>query len=404
MVSLGKVTSLIFSRWNLNNPLRRIFLYNVDFSNPYSTMKSFKFSDLEIEIASQAQKQTKPDPSTLSFGETFSDHMFQVEWNDQSGWDIPRIVPLHLFQFHPGSKIFHYGQAAFEGMKAFKSSDGSVALFRPELNIKRLLASAERATLPLFDGEEFLKCLKKLVCIDKEWIPSQTFSSLYIRPTFIGTQNSLGVKSSNTALLYIVTCPVGPYFSSGPTEPVSLLADPNYIRAWPGGVGDKKMACNYAISLYVQRLAQQQGLQQVLWLFGENHQVAEVGAMNVFFVFRKGSNRFELATPVLDGTILPGVVRQSLLDLAKQYDEVEVSERTITMKEIASAVKDGTLLEMFVCGTASTLCPVNKISYLQTDINIPTMNSEIKLYQRLYKALTDIQYGRIESQWSVKIE
>lgn len=375
-----------------------------NFSRNFNSMDTFKFSDLRIEIASKAQKFQKPDQSNLFFGETFSDHMFEVEWQRQSGWGTPRIIPLHLFQFHPGSKIFHYAQGAFEGMKAFLSADGKVHLFRPDLNIKRLLATAERAALPTFDGDEFFKCLKKLVSIDRDWIPRHGFSSLYIRPTFIGVQNSLGVQASNKALLYIITCPVGPYFPTGETKPISLLADPKYVRAWPGGVGDKKMSSNYAPSLYLQQLAQEQGLQQVLWLIGENHQVAEVGAMNVFFFLQAGERDFELVTPALDGTILPGVTRQSLLDIAKGFDEFQVSERTITMSEIIVANKDNRLLEMFVSGTACSVCPVNHIKYLNQDINIPTMSRLNPLYERLHTALTEIQYGKVESEWTVVVE
>lgn len=403
MAAVKKLNKFMFSR-HFSDSLRSFFLSSARMFRSDATTESFKFSDLQIEYATEAQKKPKPDPSTLIFGETYSDHMFQVNWHINTGWDIPQILPIHLFQCHPGSKIFHYGQGVFEGMKAFRCSDDSINLFRPNLNVVRLLSSAERAALPLFDGEEFLKCLKKLISIDKEWVPDYVSSSLYIRPTFIGTQNSLGVAASNTAMLYIVCCPVGPYFKSAQTEPVSLLADPTYVRAWPGGVGDKKMACNYAPSLYVQRLAQKQGLNQVLWLRGDNHQVAEAGAMNVFFFFQKGSNEYELATPPLDGTILPGVVRQSFLELTKQYNEFQVSERTITMEEVVKASEAKTLKEMFLCGTAAVLCPVNKIRYLEKDIHIPTMMNENPLYQRLYKALCDIQYGRVESEWTVKVQ
>lgn len=405
MASVRGINRLCISQY-ISNKSRYFILPLLNISRNYDTTakESFKFSDMQIEIATEAQKMRKPDVSKLAFGETFSDHMFEVEWNRNNGWGIPRIIPLHHFQFHPGSKIFHYGQAVFEGMKAFKYSNGMAALFRPDLNVKRLLVSAERASLPTFDAEEFLKCLKKLVSIDEEWIPCVASSSLYIRPTLIGTQNSLGVQSSNSALLYVITCPVGPYFPSGEMRPISLLADPNYVRAWPGGVGDKKMACNYAPSLYVQKLAQEQNLQQVLWLIGDNHKIAEVGAMNVFFFFQKNADQFELATPALDGTILPGVVRQSILELARGFNEFEVSERIITMDEVIAATEKKTLIEMFVCGTAVSVCPVHCIKFLHKYIQIPTMDRDRPLFQRIHKALTDIQYGRIDSEWSVKIQ
>ncbi|XP_054707048.1 branched-chain-amino-acid aminotransferase, cytosolic-like [Uloborus diversus] len=365
---------------------------------------SFKFSDLQIQLATPAQMIPKPDPSTLKFGEVFSDHMFEVEWDADHGWGVPRIVPIHDLPMHPGAKILHYAQGAFEGMKAFKYSNEQVALFRPELNMERLRVSAERAALPSFDKGELLKCLKKLVLIDKCWIPDSISSSLYIRPTFIGNQGALGVRSSNQALLFIITCPVGPYFGTGKITPVSLLADPQYVRSWPGGVGDKKMASNYAPTLHTQQIAQEQGLHQVLWLIGDEHYVSEVGAMNVFFLLRNARDELELVTPPLDGTILPGVMRRSVLDLAKEWNEFPVMERKITMKEVMLANKEGRLLEMFCTGTAASVCPINLIRYCGQDIKLPSTDHKMSLTERLYKALTDIQYGRVESDWSVVLE
>lgn len=350
------------------------------------------------------QLMRKPEPSTLTFGATFSDHMFQVEWTHFGGWGTPQIVPLHNFQMHPGAKVFHYGQGAFEGLKAFKHPNQKIALFRPELNMKRLLTSAKRASFPLFDCDELLKCLKKLVSIDKDWVPDLDMSSLYIRPTFIGVEGTLGVSAAKTALLYIVTCPVGPYFGADVTKPVSLLADPNFVRAWRGGAGNFKLAANYAPTLYVQNLAQEQGLDQVLWLFGENLQISEAGAMNAFFLLKTKSGGVELVTPPLDGTILPGIVRQSVLELTREWNEFTVSERIITMNELLVAKKENRLLEMFLCGTACCLCPVKVIRFQNEDIEIPTLKSEEKLYLRVLKTLTDIQYGRIQSEWSVAVE
>ncbi|XP_054707315.1 branched-chain-amino-acid aminotransferase, cytosolic-like [Uloborus diversus] len=365
---------------------------------------SFKFSDLQIQLASSSQRFTKPDPSKLKFGEVFSDHMFEVEWNEDDGWGVPRILPLHDLHLHPGAKILHYAQGVFEGMKAFKYSNEQVALFRPEMNVERLLVSSERAALPPFDKEEFLKCLKKLVTIDKSWIPDTVESSLYIRPTYIGHQSALGIHSSSKALLFVVTCPVGAYFSTGRFTPVSLLADPQYVRAWPGGVGDKKMASNYGPTLHAQKVAQRQGLQQVLWLLGEDHYITEAGGMNIFFLIKNAGGDLELVTPPLDGTILPGVMRRSVLDLTKKWDEFSVVERRITMKDVILANNEGRLVEMFSTGTAVCICPVGSIRYNGQDIKIPTTASNSAISARLYKAITDIQYGRVKSEWSVVIE
>ncbi|XP_035214114.1 branched-chain-amino-acid aminotransferase, cytosolic-like [Stegodyphus dumicola] len=366
--------------------------------------ETFKFSDLQIETIPPSKKAPKSDPKKIKFGSIYTDHMFEVEWTRTDGWGIPRIVPIHNFQLHPGSKVLHYAQGVFEGLKAFKYSDGTAALFRPEKNMERLLLSCKRAELPLFAPGELLKCLKKLVAIEKDWIPDVEGCSLYVRPTAIGVEENLGVQASNKTLLYILTCPVGPYFTAGEEKPVSLLADPLFVRAWPGGIGDRKMASNYAPTLYVQRIAQEQGLQQVLWLMGKDLQITEVGAMNVFFVLKQTNGEIELVTPPLDGTILPGIVRQSILDLAREWKEFTVSERPINMHEIIAANKEGRLLEMFGSGTAVSVCPVSKVRFLNEDINVPTTQHDSPLYRRFLKTLTDIQYGRIASDWSVPVE
>lgn len=368
-------------------------------------LKSFKFANLEIELAKAGQKKPKPDPAQLKFGHTFSDHMLEVKWTISEGWNRPRICPVHDICLHPGSKIFHYAQSTFEGMKAYRSPNNRVAMFRPQLNIQRLLRSSERASLPEFDPDELLNCMKKLVNIDQDWIPRKDLCSLYIRPTFIGVQNSLGVHSSNSALLYVITCPVGPYFGAT-ISPVSLLANPKYVRAWPGGVGDKKMSSNYAPTLYVQNEAEKQGFNQVLWLSGKDHLISEVGAMNVFFLMNKSDGKVELVTPTLDGTILPGIVRQSIIELATEWNEFSVSERPISMDEIIKLNNENRLLEMFVSGTAVSVCPVNLVHFMGKDINIPTTESKYQLYKRFLDTLTDIQYGKCDkhSDWRVPVD
>ncbi|CAL1271717.1 unnamed protein product [Larinioides sclopetarius] len=208
--------------------------------------------------------------------------MFEVEWTEDQGWGKPVISPLHGLVLHPAAKVLHYAQELFEGLKAFRSKSGKTILFRPEMNIKRMLSTAERASLPLFDADELLKCMKKLIAIDQHWIPEKEGCSLYVRPTLIGIEPSLGIASSKKALLFIITGPVGAYFSSGQEKAVSLLADPKHVRAWPGGVGNKKMGCNYAPTIHIQQIAERENLQQVLWLYGENHQLTEVGSMNIF--------------------------------------------------------------------------------------------------------------------------
>jgi len=320
--------------------------------------------------------------------------MFEVEWTEGKGWDTPTIVPFHNFSIHPAAKVLHYAPELFEGLKAYRGVDGKIRMFRPDMNMKRMLTSAERASLPAFDGAELIKCMKKLIEIDREWVPHSTTSSLYIRPTFIGTDPSLGVLASKQALLYVIVGPVGPYYATG-VKPVSLLADPKYVRSWPGGSGDKKMGSNYAPTVRIQKMAEAKGLQQVLWLFGDDHQLTEVGAMNIFVYLINDKGEKELVTPPLNGLILPGITRYSLLDLARSWKEFKVTERTITMNEVVKASQDKRLIEVFGAGTACVVSPVRLIHYLGKDYPIPSVNDQDNpLSMRFLKELTDIQYGR----------
>ncbi|XP_007966124.3 branched-chain-amino-acid aminotransferase, cytosolic isoform X4 [Chlorocebus sabaeus] len=289
----------------------------------------------------------------------------------------------------------------FEGLKAFRGVDNKIRLFRPNLNMNRMYRSAVRATLPVFDKEELLECIQQLVKLDQEWVPYSTSASLYIRPTFIGTEPSLGVKKPTKALLFVLLSPVGPYFSSGTFNPVSLWADPKYVRAWEGGTGDCKMGGNYGSSLFAQCEAVDNGCQQVLWLYGKDHQITEVGTMNLFLYWINEDGEEELATPPLDGIILPGVTRQCILDLAHQWSEFKVSERYLTMDDLTTALEGNRVREMFGSGTACVVCPVSDILYKGETIHIPTMENGAKLASRILSKLTDIQYGREESDWTI---
>lgn len=365
---------------------------------------SFKYEDLEIRLKNSSERNRIPDAKHLAFGKNFSDHMLEIEWTEEKGWSKPLISPMHDLVFHPASKVLHYAQELFEGMKAFKSKDGRILLFRPEVNMERMLKTAERASLPNFDGNELLKCVKKLITIDEAWIPKNEDCSLYIRPTLIGIEPTLGIAASKKALLFVITGPVGAYFSTGAEKAVSLFADPVNVRSWPGGVGDKKMGCNYAPTLYVQKNAEAQNHQQVLWLYGEDHTLVEVGTMNIFIYMKKTNSEYELVTPPLDGLILPGVTRKSLLDLARKWGEFQVSERHINMKEIIQVSSENRLLEIFGAGTACVVCPVGSISYMGKTISVPTESSPNPLYKRFSSTLKDIQYGRLPSEWSVPVE
>ncbi|XP_077196281.1 branched-chain-amino-acid aminotransferase, cytosolic isoform X3 [Paroedura picta] len=379
---------------------------------------SFKAADLIISPS--ATSKEKPDPNGLVFGTVFSDNMLFIEWSQDSGWEKPRIKPLENLSVHPAISAFHYAveprglteakllhmlwlneYTLFEGMKAYRGVDGKIRLFRPRLNMERMMRSAIRATLPGFDKEELLECIRKLVEIEKEWVPYSTSASLYIRPTLIGTEPSLGVKKPSKALLYVILSPVGPYFSSGSFNPISLWADPKYVRAWKGGTGDCKLGGNYGSSIYAQREAMELGCQQVLWLYGEDHQITEVGTMNLFLYWQNEKGEEELATPPLDGIILPGVTRQSILDLAHKWRKFKVSERYITMSDLMAALKEHRVKEMFGAGTACVVCPVSTILYMGEHLHIPTMENGPQLATRFLKQLTDIQYGREGSEWAV---
>ncbi|XP_062387714.1 branched-chain-amino-acid aminotransferase, mitochondrial isoform X1 [Sardina pilchardus] len=359
---------------------------------------SFKAADLTIE--KNPSLKPKPDPSKLLFGKQFSDHMLTIYWSEQDGWQVPQIKPFQNLSLHPAASALHYSIELFEGMKAFRGVDNHIRLFRPMHNMERMHRSADRCCLPLFDKAELLECIRKLVEVDQEWVPYSTDASLYIRPTFIGIEPSLGVSRAGHALIFVIIGPVGPYFTTGAFNPVSLLADPAYVRACRGGVGAYKMGGNYGPTIAVQNVANQQGCQQVLWLYGDEEEITEVGTMNLFIYWTTESGEKELVTPPLDGIILPGVTRQSLLDLARDWGEFKVTERTLTMKELMDSLAAGRVLEVFGAGTACVVCPVGSLLYRGKTYDIPTMKNGPDLAKRFYKELTDIQYGRTQSKWA----
>ena len=326
-----------------------------------------------------------------------------IDWHDSKGWSRPVISPLHNFNMHPAAKCLHYSCQLFEGTKAFRGVDGKIRTFRLEMNINRMQASAVRSYFPTFDAQELIKCIDQLIKLDDKWVfPADTETSLYIRPSMIGDEGTLGVSASNSGKLFVLLGPVGSSFKAGQGTPaVSLLANPQYVRAWPGGTGDSKLGSNYGPTIFVQKVAESQGLQQVLWLFGEEHLLTEAGTMNIFAVFKTPSGKKELVTPPLgDGLILPGVTRDCIVNLAKEWEDVEMVERNIPMKDIQTAVANNTLLEFFGAGTACVISPVKRIHFKGEDIVIPTGG---ELSQRILKTLSDIQYGRTLHPWSREV-
>ncbi|XP_044198615.1 branched-chain-amino-acid aminotransferase, cytosolic isoform X1 [Thunnus albacares] len=352
-------------------------------------------SDLVIQLSSTLKAKSE----VFAFGTVFTDHMLTIEWSATEGWQAPFIKPFGNLSLNPACSSLHYGIQLFEGLKAYRGDDNRLRLFRPMLNMNRMANSAKRACLPAFDQSELLECIRRLVEIDQDWVPQSDSASVYIRPTFISTEPSLGVKKPARALLYVILCQVGAYFNTD-AKGLSLWADPKYTRAWKGGTGDCKMGGNYGCSLFAQYEAVDYGCQQVLWLYGEDHQITEAGTMNIFLYWINEDGEEELATPPLDGIILPGVTRRSILELTRKWGEFKVTERYLTMSQLCCALKQQRVKEMFGSGTACMVCPIGHIVYQGENLHIPCQEENSQLASRIAKELTDIQYGRTSSDWT----
>ncbi|NLF27700.1 MAG: branched-chain amino acid aminotransferase [Clostridiales bacterium] len=343
-------------------------------------------------------KQKPGDPAKMGFGKLFTDYMFVMDYEAQKGWHDARIEPYQNFQMDPATAVLHYGQAIFEGLKAYRREDGGIQLFRPQANFQRMNRSAERMAIPKFDEELALKDLLKLVEIEKDWVPTGKGTSLYIRPTIIATDPFLGVHASHTYRFYIIVSPSGAYYTSG-LAPVNIYVEDKYVRAVRGGVGFAKAAGNYAASLRAAELAAEKGYTQVLWLDGvEQKYVEEVGAMNMMFVIDG-----KVVTPMLNGSILPGITRDSILTLSKHLG-YEAEERRLPIEEVFEAARAGRLDEAFGTGTAAVVSPVGKLCWREECVGIN--GGEIgPLTQKLYDTLTGMQYGDIPDEfgWIVRV-
>lgn len=369
----------------------------------FSSSGTFKADDLICQFTKRPGQ--KPiNAEDCAFGKYFTDHMLAVSWDQRTGWGRPIIKPLENLSLHPATSVFHYSTELFEGMKAYRSPiNNSISLFRPYENMERMTRSAIRAALPTFDHDELMKCISELIRADQDWVPYSEKSSLYLRPTMIGTEPSLGVTMSRSALLYVILSPTGPYFGKG-LNSVSLLADPKYKRAGAGMSGAYKLGSNYGPTIRVQELAKKHGCHQVLWLYGDEHEITEVGTMNLFIYWINEEGENELVTMGLDkGLVLPGVTRSSMLALAREWNEFKVSERTVTMGQLQKAASENRVMEMFGAGTAAVVCPVDRIHYMDEDIMIPTMEHGAPLATRLKEELHDIQYGKVEHEWAYNV-
>lgn len=366
--------------------------------------EQFKYSDLSVRLAAPHQLSPKPDTDDMAFGKYFTDHMLKVAYHRRlGGWQKPEITPMETLNLHPAAKVFHYAVELFEGMKAYRGVDGRIRLFRPDMNMARMNVTAFRSGLPTFDGAQLIKAMSRLIEIDSEWVPHTESASLYIRPTLIGIEPTLGVASSDSALLYTILSPVGSYFKPG-AGGLKLYANPNYTRAWHGGVGDRKVGSNYGPTIHVQKEALKEGCHQVLWLYGDAHELTEVGVMNIFMLYINDNGERELITPPLDGLILPGITRDSILRLCRQWGEFSVKEQKFTMPMVKKLAKEGRLLEIFGAGTAAVISPIECIAYLGEEIAVPTTSHESPLFHRLYDYLTGIQYGKIDHPWATVID
>lgn len=352
-----------------------------------------------ISVKRTDHKKEKPNPNHLEFGRVFTDHMFMMDYNDKSGWHDARIVPYAPLTLDPSAMVLHYGQTVFEGLKAYVTSDGEAQLFRPEKNIERLNRSNNRLCIPQIDEEFALKALKKLVAIEKDWIPNVAGTSLYIRPFVISTEPYLGVAPSQNYQFIVILSPVGAYYKEG-INPVKIAVEDEYVRAVLGGTGEAKTGGNYAASLKAQENIADEGFAQVLWLDGvERKYIEEVGSMNVFFKIDG-----EVVTPKLTGSILEGVTRNSVLKLLKHWN-IPLVERKISIDELYEAYKAGVLEEAFGTGTAAVISPMGQLTWKGKNMVINDGKTG-PLSQKLYDTLTGIQYGNIEDpfNWMTSVE
>ncbi|WP_100331111.1 branched-chain amino acid aminotransferase [Bacillus xiapuensis] len=339
-----------------------------------------------IQVNLSTERKPKPQTDQLGFGKIFTDHMFVMDYTDELGWHDPKIIPYQPLTLDPASMIFHYGQTVFEGMKAYLTSDNRILLFRPERNMQRLNRSNDRLCIPRIDEEFALEALKQLILVDKEWIPKAEGTSLYIRPFIVATEPFLGVHPSSSYKFVIILSPVGSYYKEG-IQPVKILVENAFVRAVAGGTGEAKTAGNYAASLKAQETASLKKYSQVLWLDGiEKKYIEEVGSMNVFFKING-----EIITPELNGSILQGVTRDSVIQLLRHWG-LTVSERKISMQEVYDAYHAGQLEEAFGTGTAAVISPIGE--FFWNDEQLLIHNGQTgEVAKRLYHTLTGIQNG-----------
>jgi branched-chain amino acid aminotransferase len=349
--------------------------------------------EIRIQLQDLAKRRPKPaDESKLVFGKVFSDHMFLMDHRDGQGWMDARVVPYQNLELDPSAMVLHYGQGIFEGLKAYRWKDGSIHLFRPAKNWARFNRSAARMCMPKVDEAFHFKLVETVLKIDKDWIPHSKGSSLYLRPTMIASEPHLGVRPASEYIYFFITGPVAAYYAEG-FNPVTIYVSDEFVRSVKGGLGEAKTMANYAASLYAAEYAKKKGFTQVLWLDGvERRYIEEVGTMNICFRLKD-----EIVTPPLTGSILPGVTRESVIEMARSWG-IKVTERPITIDEVVDTVRSGDMKEIFGTGTAAVISPVGLISFKEKSYQVQDGKvGEMSL--RLYDEIVGIQYGEKEDKY-----
>lgn len=352
---------------------------------------------MDIRFVERPQLKEKPDQKNLGFGKYMTDYMFVMDWHKDTGWVDARIVPHEAMLLDPACVVLHYAQETFEGMKAYRTAEGKIQLFRPEMNARRMIKSNERLCMPAFPEDMFVEAVKELVKVEKDWVPSEPETSLYLRPFMFATESSLGVHMASSYKFVVIACAVGAYYKEG-VNPVKILVEDELVRAVKGGTGFTKCGGNYASSILGQVKAEKMGCTQVLWLDGvERKYVEEVGTMNIMFKIAG-----EIYTAPIEGTVLPGVTRDSMIHVLRDWG-YKVNETKIAIDDLMKAGHDGTLEEAFGTGTAAVISPVGELYYKDDKVTINDFKTG-ELTQKLYDYLTGIQWGKIEDKYNWTVE
>ena len=353
---------------------------------------------MNIRIEKTKNPQTMPPENELGFGKVFTDHMLMVDWTENVGWHDARIVPFGRIDLHPASTVLHYGAEIFEGLKVYRRADGGIQMFRPQENVKRMNNSAERMSLPQMDEKEMLSLLTTFVQLEEKWVPKSFGTSLYLRPFMFGNDEALGVHAVKNATFMVIASPSGSYYKEG-INPVGIMIESEDVRTVRGGTGYAKCGGNYAASTRAGERAAKKGYSQVLWLDGvERRYVEEVGAMNVMFKING-----EIVTPMLTGSILPGITRKSCIEVLRKLG-YKVTERLISIDELVEALEKGTLEEAWGCGTAAVVSPIGKLAFGEKEYIVSGGNIG-EVTQKLYDTLTGIQWGKTADEfgWVYKV-